>query len=62
MDPFLGLGSSAVAAAELKLDFIGVELDEHYLKEALGQGEGRPERQRAVRAQTPQAKKRPEPP
>ncbi len=36
MDPFLGLGSSAVAAAELKLDFIGVELDEHYLKEALG--------------------------
>jgi hypothetical protein len=36
MDPFLGLGSSAVAAADLQLDFIGVELDEHYLKEALG--------------------------
>lgn len=35
MDPFLGLGSSAVAAADLELPFIGVELDEHYLKEAI---------------------------
>ncbi len=35
MDPFLGLGSSAVACASLGLDFIGVELDEHYLKEAI---------------------------
>lgn len=35
MDPFLGLGSSAVAAAELGLDFIGVEMDPHYLKEAM---------------------------
>ena len=35
MDPFLGLGSSAVAAAQLGLDFIGVELDAHYLKEAI---------------------------
>jgi site-specific DNA-methyltransferase (adenine-specific) len=35
MDPFLGLGSSAVAAAQLGLDFIGVEIDEHYLKEAI---------------------------
>ena len=31
MDPFLGLGSSAVAAARLDVDFIGVEIDEHYL-------------------------------
>ena len=35
MDPFLGLGSSAVAAAELDLDFIGIEMDAHYLKEAI---------------------------
>ena len=35
LDPFLGLGSTAIAAAELGLDFVGVEMDEHYLKEAV---------------------------
>ena len=35
MDPFLGLGSTAVAAVRLGLDFIGVEMDEHYLDEAI---------------------------
>jgi site-specific DNA-methyltransferase (adenine-specific) len=35
MDPFLGLGSSAVAAARLGVEFVGVELDEHYLVEAV---------------------------
>jgi len=35
MDPFLGLGSSAVAAAQLGVDFVGVEMDRHYLQEAI---------------------------
>jgi site-specific DNA-methyltransferase (adenine-specific) len=35
LDPFLGLGSSAVAAARLGIEFIGVEMDEHYLAEAI---------------------------
>ena len=34
-DPFLGLGSSAVACAKLGVSFVGVELDEHYLAEAV---------------------------
>ena len=35
MDPFLGLGSSAIAAARQGVDFIGIEMDEHYLREAV---------------------------
>jgi site-specific DNA-methyltransferase (adenine-specific) len=35
MDPFLGLGSTAVAAAQLGLNFVGVEMDKHYLAEAV---------------------------
>ena len=34
-DPFLGLGSSAVACAHLGVGFVGVELDAHYLAEAV---------------------------
>lgn len=34
-DPFLGLGSTSVACAQLGIDFVGIELDEHYLKEAI---------------------------
>jgi site-specific DNA-methyltransferase (adenine-specific) len=35
MDPFLGLGSTAVAAARLGVGFVGIEMDEHYLQEAI---------------------------
>ena len=34
-DPFLGLGSTAVACAELGLSFVGMEMDEGYLQEAV---------------------------
>ena len=35
LDPFLGLGSTAIAAAKLGLDFVGIEMDEQYLDEAV---------------------------
>ena len=35
MDPFTGLGSTAVACARLGVDFIGADIDEIYLKEAI---------------------------
>jgi site-specific DNA-methyltransferase (adenine-specific) len=34
-DPFLGLGSTAVACAQLGVSFVGVELDKNYLEEAI---------------------------
>jgi len=34
-DPFLGLGSTAVACAELGVSFIGIEMDEGYLQQAI---------------------------
>jgi site-specific DNA-methyltransferase (adenine-specific) len=34
-DPFLGLGSTAVACALLGVDFVGIELDRGYLDEAI---------------------------
>jgi len=34
MDPFAGLGSTAVACARLGINFIGADIDEVYLKEA----------------------------
>jgi len=35
MDPFTGLGSTAVACARLGVSFIGADIDETYLKEAV---------------------------
>jgi site-specific DNA-methyltransferase (adenine-specific) len=34
LDPFLGLGATAVAAVRLGLDVIGIEMDSDYLREA----------------------------
>jgi site-specific DNA-methyltransferase (adenine-specific) len=34
-DPFMGLGSTAVACAQLGLNFVGIEMDERYLEEAI---------------------------
>jgi len=35
VDPFLGLGNTAMACAALGVDFAGIELDRHYLDEAV---------------------------
>ena len=40
LDPFLGLGSSALAALDLGIDFIGIEMDPHYLDEAVARVKG----------------------
>jgi site-specific DNA-methyltransferase (adenine-specific) len=45
-DPFMGLGSTAVACAHLGLNFIGVEMDQEYLKDGV-------ERTRAAVARLP---------
>jgi site-specific DNA-methyltransferase (adenine-specific) len=51
-DPFLGLGSTAVACAQLGLNFIGIEMDEGYLGEAVERTRAAidNERKRAVKA------------
>jgi len=35
MDPFTGLGSTAVACARLGINFVGSDIDETYLQEAV---------------------------
>ena len=35
MDPFAGLGSTAIACAKLGIDFIGADIDGTYLAEAV---------------------------
>lgn len=41
-DPFLGLGATALAARRLGVGFIGIELDEHYLREAIARVDADP--------------------
>jgi site-specific DNA-methyltransferase (adenine-specific) len=53
MDPFTGLGSTAVACARLGVNFIGADIDELYLKEAAARMTEAVDR-RAPRATLPQ--------
>ena len=39
-DPFMGLGSTAVACATLGVNFVGIEMDEGYLEEAVARVRG----------------------
>jgi site-specific DNA-methyltransferase (adenine-specific) len=34
-DPFLGLGSTAVACAQMGVSFVGIEMDKGYLTDAI---------------------------
>jgi site-specific DNA-methyltransferase (adenine-specific) len=47
MDPFTGLGSTAVACARTGVSFIGAEIDETYLKEAVARMKDAGEERRA---------------
>jgi site-specific DNA-methyltransferase (adenine-specific) len=53
VDPFLGLGSTAVACARLGVPFAGIELDEHYLKEAIARADA------VLAGRAPVSRKRP---
>ena len=35
LDPFFGLGNSALAALELGVDFVGIEIDRDYLEDGI---------------------------
>jgi DNA modification methylase len=48
MDPFAGLGSTAVACARLGLNFIGSDIDETYLDEAAERAAAAAERGRVL--------------
>src|SRR5215813_9616410 len=48
MDPFTGLGSTAVACARLGVNFVGVEIDETYLDEAVERTAAAAERGRVL--------------
>jgi len=43
LDPFVGLGSTAVACAQMGIDFVGIDLDRAYLDEAIARVRRLPE-------------------
>jgi len=55
MDPFTGLGSTAVACARLGVNFIGADVDETYLREAVARVRatvtGRPAKVRSLKSE-----------
>jgi site-specific DNA-methyltransferase (adenine-specific) len=61
VDPFLGLGSSAIAAARLGIDFIGIEMDEEYLREAVERVEAALETVGGKKARGPASLRKPDP-
>jgi len=48
MDPFVGLGSTAVACARLGVDFVGADVDDTYLAEAAARVDGVPKMKKAA--------------
>src|SRR6185437_7899631 len=50
MDPFAGLGSTAVACARLGVNFIGADIDATYLDEAIARVQSSPARELPARA------------
>ena len=52
MDPFTGLGSTAVACARLGVNFVGADIDETYLRRG-DRGRGRPRWRRPKMAKRP---------
>jgi site-specific DNA-methyltransferase (adenine-specific) len=48
MDPFVGIGSTAVACARLGIDFVGADIDAAYLDEAVQRTEGVPKMKKAT--------------
>ncbi|MEQ1897217.1 MAG: site-specific DNA-methyltransferase [Vicinamibacterales bacterium] len=51
-DPFMGLGSTALACISLGVDFIGVEMDAGYLKDAVARAREAGARPRATRSRS----------